>query len=590
MANRKTKSTSTIPRRDTVIQHRRPRVSAGRVIAFSMSGIGDRLYYLGATIERNRKNLWRSFKKSTKALFAGLFGIFGFIFGGLGRLIAGVWNDITMPFRKIRKSFKSLNTVVKSTKGRGFGYRMNRVRLFFKYGWLWNKHLVSRMMNYVVPALSLVLCITVLSSMLNLNYALRVSYNGQTVGYIADESVYDSARRIIQSRMIAGSDQDILRDDTELSIAVVPSSELSSQDIMAESLLSVSGSEIADATGIFIGGVLYGATTAPAVLEAKLEELKAPYYEVAAQLGEGTTVRFARDVWLEEGIYPASSVKPVEELIAAITSSTPTDIYYTAIGGESVSDVALMNGITTGMLRDMNPSIQGVNFLESGTILLVARDELLLRVKTVKHVVDLQPVAYETTLIRDSKYDIQYALVVQDGVMGERTIVKEVEYDAEGNVVLENIISDEITTPPVNQEIVTGTQSADIASVSGTDLAWPTSPGYFVSRGWIAGVHFAIDIAAAYGTNIYAADAGTVIEKVYSTYGYGYYIRIQHDNGWQTLYAHNSALLVDVGDRVQRGQLIALMGSTGNSTGPHLHFEVIINGIKVPPEPYIGWV
>ncbi len=118
-----------------------------------------------------------------------------------------------------------------------------------------------------------------------------------------------------------------------------------------------------------------------------------------------------------------------------------------------------------------------------------------------------------------------------------------------------------------------------------TKLLWPTTARrvsqYFGVR------HTGVDLANNTGTPIYAAEDGVVIRAGWNNGGYGNYIIIDHGQGLQTLYAHNSKLLVSVGDRVTRGQNISLMGSTGRSTGPHLHFEVIINGRRTNPFTYI---
>jgi murein DD-endopeptidase MepM/ murein hydrolase activator NlpD len=85
---------------------------------------------------------------------------------------------------------------------------------------------------------------------------------------------------------------------------------------------------------------------------------------------------------------------------------------------------------------------------------------------------------------------------------------------------------------------------------------------------------------------VYAADGGKVTFSGYSG-SYGYMVEINHENGYVTRYAHNSKLLVKSGERVYRGQLISKMGSTGRSTGSHLHFEVIVNGAHQNPSRYI---
>lgn len=99
-------------------------------------------------------------------------------------------------------------------------------------------------------------------------------------------------------------------------------------------------------------------------------------------------------------------------------------------------------------------------------------------------------------------------------------------------------------------------------------------------------LHPGIDIGAAMGTPIRAAAAGTVIVAAYSG-GYGNLVVIDHGNGLATAYAHQSQIAVSVGQQVAQGQLIGYVGSTGFSTGPHLHFEVRVNGSPVDPMGYL---
>ena len=101
-----------------------------------------------------------------------------------------------------------------------------------------------------------------------------------------------------------------------------------------------------------------------------------------------------------------------------------------------------------------------------------------------------------------------------------------------------------------------------------------------------SGFHTGLDIAVPTGTPVYAAAGGTVTKAGWQG-GYGYLVVIDHGNGYQTYYAHNSSLCVSVGQSVSMGQNIAYSGSTGNSTGPHLHFEVRINGATQNPQNYI---
>jgi len=124
------------------------------------------------------------------------------------------------------------------------------------------------------------------------------------------------------------------------------------------------------------------------------------------------------------------------------------------------------------------------------------------------------------------------------------------------------------------------------AKVSGNKMAWPTS-GNHISQ-YFSWRHNGVDIANKVGTPIYAADSGTVIISQGGwNGGYGNTIVIDHGGGKKTRYGHASKLFVKVGDEVEKGENIAAMGSTGRSTGPHLHFELLINGSRYNPLNYI---
>ncbi len=115
-------------------------------------------------------------------------------------------------------------------------------------------------------------------------------------------------------------------------------------------------------------------------------------------------------------------------------------------------------------------------------------------------------------------------------------------------------------------------------------FVWPASGA--LTQGYKP-LHRAIDIARAVGTPIKAADNGYIVVAGWSNAGYGNYIVVDHGNGYQTLYAHLSRIFVRPGDIVTQGATIGNMGNTGNSTGPHLHFELIKGGMKVNPLSYL---
>ena len=131
---------------------------------------------------------------------------------------------------------------------------------------------------------------------------------------------------------------------------------------------------------------------------------------------------------------------------------------------------------------------------------------------------------------------------------------------------------------------------------TGGQFEWPVPGWYGISSGFVSRnrpigsgteFHTGYDILASYGTNVIAAEAGTVIYASWMN-GYGYTVMIDHGGGLVTLYGHNSSLVASVGQTVSRGSVIAHVGSTGNSTGNHCHFEVRLNGSPVSPSTYLG--
>ena len=133
-------------------------------------------------------------------------------------------------------------------------------------------------------------------------------------------------------------------------------------------------------------------------------------------------------------------------------------------------------------------------------------------------------------------------------------------------------------------------------SYTGGRFAWPSTSTYITSpygtrihpvTGKLK-THSGLDIGAGMGTSIFAAADGTVLISGWNSGGYGNYVVIDHGGGLTTLYAHCSSLLVSAGQRVSRGQVIAKVGSTGISTGPHLHFEVLKNGAHTDPYAYLN--
>ncbi len=169
---------------------------------------------------------------------------------------------------------------------------------------------------------------------------------------------------------------------------------------------------------------------------------------------------------------------------------------------------------------------------------------------------------------------------------------KQLEAEEQASKNVEAMIQAEIKR---QQELAAQQNNKPPVKYTGGKLMWPSDTTRISDPyGWrpkhpITGkstMHSGVDIAAYLGTNVYSAESGTVLSAGWIS-GYGNAVIIMHDNGLTTLYGHLSSYNVSAGDRVTRGQVIALCGNTGNSTGPHIHFEVRLDGVAVNPMDYV---
>ena len=141
-----------------------------------------------------------------------------------------------------------------------------------------------------------------------------------------------------------------------------------------------------------------------------------------------------------------------------------------------------------------------------------------------------------------------------------------------------------------------GSNSGSNSGTTGSGrFIWPAPACYIITSDYgirtrdngTTRMHYGIDIGAAYGTNVLAADSGTVLTSYYH-WSYGNFVIIDHGNGYQTLYAHMSRVYVSVGQSVSQGEVIGLVGNTGDSNGAHCHFEVRVNGSCQDPKSYLS--
>ena len=283
---------------------------------------------------------------------------------------------------------------------------------------------------------------------------------------------------------------------------------------------------------------------------------------------------------LTEGV--AAVVKPniIEPIKHGSIGPAPTAnkgvLVYLVQPGETISAIAEKFKISV-------ETILWQNNLNAKSVIKAGNQLEILSVTGVMHKVksgeNIGSIAKKYKVEQEKIISANNLFDVNDIKIGQKVIIPGgkliVPYVSKPNLAQKNVP----TVSPISKLFLPPTQG-----ILSSGMLWPTSvriiTQYFSWR------HMGLDIAGPKGTPLYASDDGEVVLSGWST-GYGYNILIDHGNGRRTRYAHNSKLYVEKGDQVVKGQTIAAMGSTGWSTGSHIHFEVIVGGVKKNPLAYV---
>ena len=444
----------------------------------------------------------------------------------------------------------------------------------------------------VLPLIPLVALTAFINVFTGLNFALSVNVEGQTIGYISSEEVYNSADKLMQQRIVYVDGQQPVQIQPTYNLSIVGQDDILTDTELCDNLIVASGAKVSEAAGVFVDGTLLGATKDTQAIKDFLASKLEPYETE----NPGATVSFTRDVSVQEGLYLTESIVSEEELEAALNGKTQEKQEYVVVSGDTPIAIAAKFGLSVSELNAMNPD--KMDNLYVGTVLTVANEQNYLGVQVTKQITYEEDIPYETVKENSSQYTVGTQRVTVKGQNGTANVTANVTY-VDGIEVSREIVSSETIKEPVTEKILVGTKPKTSSSSGGSlwggsssvvgsgNLYWPVPARTRITCGWYgyAG-HRAIDIGAPTGTAIHAADSGTVTYAGWY-YNYGYCTIINHGNGMQTLYAHQSAILVSVGQTVSRGQQIGRVGATGKAYGSHLHFEVIVNGVKVNPTYYL---
>ncbi len=324
-----------------------------------------------------------------------------------------------------------------------------------------------------------------------------------------------------------------------------------------------------------------------------LAEATAPY-ESPSNGATYSDVSFVEEVRVEQGAANFGDIIDKETALHNLTIGPGVEMqYHIVVTGDALSRIARKYNVKVSDIKIANPNLSDEDKIYPGDRLAVVVPKNSLSIKYTEVIDRVQEVECEVEYIDDNTKFTTEKEVLVEGSNGEARVKAEITY-INGIEVEYNVLEENVLVEPVTRVVKRGTQSVpkELTLATEGNMAIPLKSGtYRISSKFgprntgIAGAstfHKGIDLAAPTGTPIYASADGTVHFSGTGT-GYGLYIRIKHDGGVETRYGHCSQLLVKKGDKVKKGDLIALVGSTGVSSGAHLHFEVRIDGVAYDP-------
>ena len=292
-------------------------------------------------------------------------------------------------------------------------------------------------------------------------------------------------------------------------------------------------------------------------------------------------IGFAQDISVNAVYADKVELSTVQDAYNDITKESQTNTYYIVKEGDTLSQIAKDHDMSLDDLLKLNKDYDEDTVVVPGNELVITVPKSDITVITTKQLSYEEDYQAEPQYMDDNNNYRGTNYVLSEGTTGHRSVVATVTYE-NGKEVDRQITKENVTVESKPARIAVGTLTppAYIKPINGGTF----SSGYGLRDGEM---HYGVDWSCSIGTSVKAARDGVVTRAGWYS-GYGYCVDIQHEDGSITRYGHNSQITVNEGQQVKQGEQVALSGSTGDSTTPHVHFEIWIDGRRVNPLDYVN--
>ncbi|MDO4176257.1 MAG: peptidoglycan DD-metalloendopeptidase family protein [Bacillota bacterium] len=420
--------------------------------------------------------------------------------------------------------------------------------------------------------------------------AYEYSYNGKQLGYVKNKDDVLQITEMVQTELSEEKNVDVVidaRDDIQFRRVYTLNKDImidSSDDVLKR--LTYLNEINIKAYGIFLDGKKIGAVKDKETAAKVFEDIEDKYasHEEGSEIKEAVIIE---DVKTRVSITPLGEVLSEEQMVDRLCTDSLKETVVTVERGQTLDDIAKIHSVKKEDIINDNPGINP-DKLVVGSTLLIHETAPLMTVQITEERTYVEKTPYETIKKKDKDLYEGYTEVDQKGHKGLSQLTDET-VSINGTVVETTNLKNKVEQEPVEKIVRVGTKERPPTVGSGTYI-WPANPGTYTVTSefkWRWGrQHQGIDMGCATGNDVLAADGGTVVHAGWMG-GYGNLVIIDHQNGIKTYYAHNSSIIVSVGDKVFQGQHIAEAGNTGNSFGSHIHFGVMDHGTFKNPRNYL---
>ncbi len=414
------------------------------------------------------------------------------------------------------------------------------------------------------------------------------SYNGKHLGYVKNQEDVTKVLDLVSEELSKeyGSNIEINEEsDITFKTVFVLDKEVDNIDTVLKRLTYMSDMK-AEAYGIYIDGTLYAICENEESANKVLKNVQSEFLQEEGEKLTYEKITFKENVEVRQIDTKLAYISSVKQATKKIMSGGEKEEVYTIKDGDTIYDICQKLDVTWDEIKAMNPDIKEES-IYPGEKIVLNKATAAATVVTVEKSTFAEKVDYKTKYKKSSDMYEGDSRVEQSGQNGKRVVTARLTRE-NGEIVKKDVLKEKVIKEPVTEIIVEGTAPRPKTLPTGV-LKYPIYGAVLTSEfGWRWGRnHDGVDWGCGVGTPIYAADGGTVTYAGWNS-GYGLYVEIDHGSGVRTAYAHCNDLYVSSGEAVYQGQQIASSGNTGYSTGPHLHFEVRVNGSPQDPFSYLN--